>query len=191
MKKILALIALTSLLGIGCATKTELSMGHVQDSDDEIEIVQRDYSKYDFGRPGFVTKVVDNRLWVFKEGDKEYDKFMKDGELAKHVTLPAAGPLKVTLKAPDRETIDEYLKAYGDLEEAKLDFSKIKIDKPGFVTRVVDGRVWVFKVGDKHLEQFEKDSELAKHVTLPGAGPEGVTLKAPDKATIDEYLAAK
>ncbi|PMP72144.1 MAG: hypothetical protein C0187_02440 [Calditerrivibrio nitroreducens] len=72
-------------------------------------MVQRDYSKYDFSRPGFVTKVVDNRLWVFKEGDKEYDKFIKDGELAKHVTLPGAGPEGITLKAPDKATIDEYL----------------------------------------------------------------------------------
>lgn len=188
MKRFLALLLITSALGLGCAAKQEVAL---EDDEHEIEFVEKDYAKYDFSRPGFITKVVDNRLWVFKEGDKDYQKFLKDGELAKHVTLPAAGPLRVTIKAPNKETIDEYLNAYGDLEEAKLDFSKINFDKPGFVTKIVDGRLWVFKAGDKHLAQFEKDGELAKHVTIPGGGPEGITIKAPDKETIDAYMSAK
>lgn len=122
-------------------------------------------------RPGFETKVVDGRLWVFRQGDKEWAKFNDGVELAKHVTRPGAGPLRSTLKAPDNETILDYLGA-----------------RPGFVTRVVEGRMWVFKNGSKELAEFDKGGELAKHVTRPGAGPLGTTLKAPDNETIIEFL---
>lgn len=64
---------------------------------------------YNFDRDGFVTKIHDNRLWVFKTGSKELGKFEKDGEIAKHVIIPAGGPFGVTVKAPDKETIEEYM----------------------------------------------------------------------------------
>ena len=32
-------------------------------------------------------------------------------------------------------------------------------DKPGFVTKIEDGRLWVFKQGSKELEQFEQHGE--------------------------------
>lgn len=56
-----------------------------------------------------MTKIHDNRLWAFKEGSKELEKFEKEGELAKHVIIPAGGPLGVTIKAPDKETVEEYM----------------------------------------------------------------------------------
>src|SRR5262249_8788709 len=52
--------------------------------------------------------------------------------------------------------------------------------KPGFVTLLEDGRLWVFKEGSKELKAFKKDGELAKHVTIFGGGPKGMTVKAPD-----------
>ena len=51
----------------------------------------------------------DGRLWVFRHGSKEYADFQKHGELAKHVVRPAAGPNRVTIKAPDIETVNAYL----------------------------------------------------------------------------------
>lgn len=128
----------------------------------------------DYARPGFVTKIEDGRLWVFIPGSKELEKFEKAGELAKHVIRPAAGPNRITLKAPDSETADAYMLA-----------------KPGFITRIEDGRLWVFKVGSKEFEKFEKAGELAKHIIRPAAGPNRMTLKAPDAETADAYLAAK
>ncbi|MCX8083620.1 MAG: hypothetical protein N3C60_01685 [Calditerrivibrio sp.] len=189
MKKLLSLTLISFVFMTACATKNGVTTS--EDVDDDVEIVELDYSKYKFDRPGFKTKIVDNRLWVFKEGDKEYAKFEKDGELAKHVTLPLAGPLKVTIKAPDKETVDEYLKAYGNLEEAEVDWSRYNFSKAGFITKIVDGRLWVFKEGDKEYAKFEKDGELAKHVTIPAGGPHGITIKGPDKETIDAYMAAK
>jgi hypothetical protein len=62
--------------------------------------------------------------------------------------------------------------------------------KDGFYTQLEDGRLWVFKNDSKELAEFKSKGELAKHVTRPGAGPGGITLRAPDSETIDRYLAA-
>lgn len=62
--------------------------------------------------------------------------------------------------------------------------------RPGFVSYVVDGRLWVFKAGSKELAEFETDGPSDKHVTRIGGGPAGMTLKAPDGATIDAFMKA-
>lgn len=64
-------------------------------------------------------------------------------------------------------------------------------DKPGFVTKVEDGRLWVFKEGSKELEQFEQHGEPTINVSRIGEGPEGMTLKAPSNEVIDAYTATK
>lgn len=64
-------------------------------------------------------------------------------------------------------------------------------DKPGFVTKIEDGRLWVFKEGSKELEQFEKHGEPTINVSRIGEGPEGMTLKAPSQDVIEEYNNAK
>jgi len=64
-------------------------------------------------------------------------------------------------------------------------------DKPGFVTKIENGRLWVFKEGSKELEQFEKSGEPTINVSRIGEGPEGMTLKAPSNEVIDEYLTTK
>lgn len=124
-----------------------------------------------FDKPGFVTEMEDGRLWVFLDGSKELGQFREHGELAKHIIRPGAGPEGMTLKAPDAETADAYLLA-----------------KPGFVVMIEDGRLWVFRDGSKELGQFREHGELAKHIIRPGAGPGGMTLKAPDAETADAYL---
>jgi hypothetical protein len=61
-------------------------------------------------------------------------------------------------------------------------------DKPGFVTEVEDGRLWVFKAESEELKQFKEHGEPAKQFTIIGAGPEGMTVKAASQETLDEYL---
>jgi hypothetical protein len=90
------------------------------------------------------------------------------------VILPAAGPLGLTVKAPDTETVKAYVAA-----------------ADGFVTFLVDDRIWVFKRGADELADFESNGKLAKHVIRPAAGPLSMTVKAPDAETIDAYLRAK
>ncbi|MBN9529892.1 MAG: hypothetical protein J0H82_27030 [Alphaproteobacteria bacterium] len=62
-------------------------------------------------------------------------------------------------------------------------------DKPGFTTKVVDGRLWVFRSDSKELQNFEKGVEPSQLVTRIAAGPGGMTLKSPDAKILDEYLA--
>ena len=60
--------------------------------------------------------------------------------------------------------------------------------KPGFVVLEEDGRLWVFREGSADLATFQEVGEPAKQVVRPKAGPDGVTLKSTESATIDEYL---
>ncbi|MBN1417810.1 MAG: hypothetical protein JXP34_03490 [Planctomycetes bacterium] len=68
--------------------------------------------------------------------------------------------------------------------------STVKIEKPGFYTKIKDGRLWVFREGSKELETFLANGDYPLQVVRPGAGPNGMTIKGPDAATIDAYMAA-
>lgn len=61
-------------------------------------------------------------------------------------------------------------------------------NKPGFVTEVEDGRLWVFREGSKELEEFKKTGEPAKQFTDIGSGPDGMTVKSADEQTLKDYL---
>ena len=62
--------------------------------------------------PGFYTWMKDGRLWVFKTGSAELEKFLQTGEPANQVVRPLAGPFGLTIKAVATEVIDEYLVAW-------------------------------------------------------------------------------
>lgn len=61
-------------------------------------------------------------------------------------------------------------------------------NKPCFITEVEDGRLWVFKEGSEALQQFKRHGEPAKQFTIIGAGPDGMTVKAANQQTLDEYI---
>lgn len=70
--------------------------------------------------------------------------------------------------------------------------AKSNFDRPGFITGVEDGRLWVFLEGSKEAEAYlSKKNKPAKHVVRPGAGPNGMTIRSPEFAIIDDYLTAK
>lgn len=127
-----------------------------------------------YSKPGFTTRMDDGRLWVFREDSDALATVESGGELAKHTTQIGVGPAGLTVKAPDNETILEYLAT-----------------KPGFATIVDDGRLWVFREGSEALATVEAGGELAKHVTRVNAGPLDTTIKSPDTATLDMYLSYK
>jgi hypothetical protein len=89
------------------------------------------------------------------------------------VSRPNALPDQVTLHAPDRTTLEEYLSA-----------------KPDFVTKWQDGQLWVFRRGSEELTGFLENGDVPKAVLRPGVSPHGMNLKAPDNETIDAYLRA-
>ncbi|MBX3374762.1 MAG: hypothetical protein KF817_13095 [Phycisphaeraceae bacterium] len=60
--------------------------------------------------------------------------------------------------------------------------------RPGYDIQVAKGRLWVFRAGSKDGAAFLATGEPAKSITRPGAGPEGMTIRAVDAETIDGYL---
>ena len=134
----------------------------------------------EFDKAGFVTEVEDGRLWVFKEGSAELKQFHEYGEPAKQFTQIGAGPNGMTVKAANIDALNEYLA-----------MSSSPYDKAGFVTEVEDGRLWVFKEGSTELKQFHEYGEPAKQFTQIGAGPDGMTVKAANIDTLNEYLSTK
>lgn len=61
-------------------------------------------------------------------------------------------------------------------------------DKPGFVTKVEDGRLWVFREGSEQLKEFQAHGEPAKQYTEIGTGPDGMTVKSGDEKALKDYL---
>lgn len=107
-----AALGLSAATILGCSHKnTEHSGQQMTEPHQAEQKKQENDALAAYQRPGFVVEMVDGRLWVFRENAPELDTFQSGGELAKHVTRPAAGPNFITLKAPDSETIDEYLNA--------------------------------------------------------------------------------
>lgn len=128
-------------------------------------------------RPGFYTREVDGRLWVFRTDDMRLYWFLESGssgpgEPAESVTLVGAGPGGRTLRGPDRDTLLAYLAS-----------------KPGFQVEVLDGGVWVFRRDGADLERFRAGEELAAEVIFVGAGPLGATLRAAEREVLEDYLA--
>ena len=64
-------------------------------------------------------------------------------------------------------------------------------DRPAYVTRIVDGRLWIFKAHSKDLGDFLKKGDPAKQVTVLGVGPGGMTVRAPDMETIKGWQQSK
>ncbi|MFP4080812.1 MAG: hypothetical protein ACLFTM_09295, partial [Ectothiorhodospira sp.] len=209
-----------SILGTGCqfaptngnnANENDSTNGENEDEKSSKPRAEKsDASAEDwYEKSGFDVSLEDGRLWVLKPGEK------KSG---KHVTYIGAGPQGTTVKALEKETALEYLAAKPGFEvsveddrlwvlkpgeeksgkhmtfigagpkgmtlkalenETALEYLAAK---PGFEVSVEDGRLWVLKPGEK---------KSGKHVTFIGAGPKGMTLKALEKETALEYLAAK
>jgi hypothetical protein len=54
----------------------------------------------------------EGRLWAFRQFSPELEQLYETGQPEKHVTFIGAGPLGLTIKAPDRETATAYLRTY-------------------------------------------------------------------------------
>ncbi len=122
-------------------------------------------------RRGFLTREIDGRLWVLPLESPSIPALLDAEGPEKHVTLPGAGPDRMTVKTDSRDTAIHYLFA-----------------KPGYVTHFEDGRAWIFAKNTAAAEHFREKGLPEKHVTRIGAGPMRTTIKAPDAETIDEFL---
>jgi hypothetical protein len=61
-----------------------------------------------YDRTGLITRVKDDRLWIFRDRTKDLADFDKGTPSEKHVTLVGEGPNGMTVKAPDAETIEAW-----------------------------------------------------------------------------------
>ena len=127
----------------------------------------------EYDKPGYCTQVKDGRLWVFRKYSREIPGFLKNGEPTISVSRIGAGPNHMTLRAPDLDTLREYCAA-----------------KSGFATCVRNDVIWVFQNGAPAWKEFQQHGDVANSVTREGAGPLGLTLKAPDAATLDAYASS-
>jgi hypothetical protein len=71
-------------------------------------------SDYIAAQEGFMTFVKEGRIWVFRPGSPELVEYQESGEPGKCAIRPAAGPLGMTVKSADSETIDAYLASFQD-----------------------------------------------------------------------------
>ncbi|MEZ6120683.1 MAG: hypothetical protein R3C28_29475 [Pirellulaceae bacterium] len=72
----------------------------------------------------------------------------------------------------------------------KTSVDKGEFNKKGFVTALENGRLWVFRLGTSQIAEWASKGAPEKSVTMPGAGPQGMTMKAFDKETIVAYNSA-
>lgn len=131
---------------------------------------------YVASKPGFVARKVGEYLWIFREGSEALATVDAGGELAKHVTKINATPSGVqVLKGAESDVLTAYLAT-----------------RDGYIGRVQDGYLWVFREGSPELAEVDAGGELAKHVTKIQATPAGVrVIKAPDTETLNGWLATE
>lgn len=63
--------------------------------------------------------------------------------------------------------------------------------RPGYVTFVEDGRLWVFAENSKGLDDYLAHGEPAKQVTWIGEGPNGMSLRSDSTDALLGYCASK
>ena len=135
----------------------------------DIEII----NDYIAAKPGFITGVKDGRIWVFAQDDPAGAEFLATGKTpVNHVIRPNAGPLGMTVRSPDADVLVRYI-----------------IAREGFVTGIVDGRIWVFPAHSSEADEFLVSGKTpVNHVIRPNAGPLGMTVRATDASILDAYL---
>ncbi|MCA8948336.1 MAG: hypothetical protein KDE27_02470 [Planctomycetes bacterium] len=126
-----------------------------------------------YARPGFVAAAHSGRLYVFRAEDPLFEEFLHSGELHHSVTRVAAGPDGMSVRAPDKDTIDGYLLSRG-----------------GFATRCNDGEIWVCPADSPDFGTFCERGTPPANASRAGVGPNGETVSGPSEAAIDAWVAA-
>lgn len=79
-----------------------------------------------------------------------------------------------------------YYLADGTVVKTSADQSKF--NRRGFITKQVDGRIWVLPLQSNDVAKLIHGDGPEKHVTLPGAGPDRKTIKSDSRETALQYL---
>ncbi len=171
-------LAISSLAILACNTpKNTVANGAAPKtgpSSNTVESIPASASRPDvelFTRPGYVTELRDERLWVFMEDSAEYEQFLRVGEPAKTVTRIRTGPGGISLRSSDRETLIGY-------ENSTL----------WHHARVIDGRLWIFDNEKEDFRELTKHGAPSERVTFVGRGPERMTLCAIERETLHDWM---
>jgi hypothetical protein len=158
----------------------------------DVETIEGYMTAWTHGRPGFAVFGAAGRLWVFRDGSEDLASYLTVGDLVKRVTRVGVGPEGRTVIAPDGETIEAYLASAGPSHEGPGSVASrfAGPERPGFEIIEKNGRLWVFRAGSDELREFRSGGEPAKRITRIGAGPEGETVLAVDRETLDSYAAS-
>ena len=165
MQRIGSAMVVAAAVALGCESTGHGQHAHVSTTSSSTAATSAPAAKgTPYDKPGFVTELEpvgeSTVLWVMREGQHKAEK---------HISMIAAGPGRMTLRAVDRQTALEYLVA-----------------KRGFTTHLEP-------VGDSHmlwvLAEGQQPSE--KHISMVAAGPMGLTIRAIDKPTALSYIAAR
>lgn len=82
-----------------------------------------------------------------------------------------------------------YYLADGTIVKSSADSSKY--NHAGFLTKEIDGRLWILPLDSPSIAGLLEGEGPEKHVTLPGAGPDRKTIKTDSRETAIHYLFAK
>lgn len=158
-----AALTLTAALLMSCRSTTP--------GDDEDAGPSKPLSLASFEKPGFAVFIANGDVWVFRPGSEGMVQFLALGSPHRAVSWAGAGPDGVTLRSDSAGTLSAYVAA-----------------RPGFVTFVREGDIWVFRpdtpAAKAFLEGHEPESPVARH----GAGPMGKTVIGADEKTVRAYL---
>ncbi len=125
-------------------------------------------------KPGYHTEVKNGRVWVFREGSEDHDRYLAEGEPGKCYTAIGVGPLGATVRSESKDHVAGWLTA-----------------KPGYHTELVDGRVWILEEGSEAHQEFAANGEIGKNYTSIGTGPMGMSLRSDSRETVYAWAATE
>lgn len=116
-------------------------------------------------------------LWVFPSGSRGAARYRAGLSPGSHIMMVGVGPGGENICAPDRATAIAFLGR-----------------RPGFVTMTEEiGEetllLWIFREGSAEAAAARAGMRPLRSVSRIGVGPAGISLRAPDVATLDAYMA--
>ncbi len=129
--------------------------------------------EYLASKGGFYSKIIDDRLWILKNGSESLRQLLELGEPAVSTTFVGKGPLRISVRSDSKETYIEYLAS-----------------KKGFWTEVKDERLWILEKSSESHQSMVEHGDIAKNITLIGKGPLNTSIRSDDKATVLKWAAS-
>lgn len=202
---LLMLSLLTTVIGYGSLAHADeaavRSADHQKFTEDFWKYLKDNYSKWkqlktfpasapvpEAGSDGIVyaNEVAAKNLAKLEFGSIIVIEHQRDG---KPYALSASFHARPGVNKKNSDWYELYYLADGTIVKCSGDHSPY--NRRGFLTREMDGRLWVLPLNSPALAALVSGEGPEKHVTMPGAGPDRKTLKTDSRDTAIHYLFAK